>query len=318
MHVRTSRAAMNLSILYILSDDLGVGDVTAYRDSSTPWPYGSGAATPNIDGLASGPGGVRFTSAYAGAPVCAPSRFVLMTGLHAGHIPHALAPPEATDPRLNASSVTIARVLKTAGYRTALIGKWGLDDGNPKPADPAIPGVPGPGFPLRQGFDDFIGQDNQWECHNYFPPFLWRGNASATIAANANASIGAAGCGGPELQSCAWASELFTDEALKYVRARGAERRADSFAPPFFLYLAYTSPHAGQVGGIAETEIPVPALAASPFADARFANGSLWPRVERQFATAVADQDAQVGRVLAELDAQSLAASTVVMFTHRT
>ena len=294
--------ATAFSMLYILSDDLGVGDVNVYRDAATPWPHGAGAATPTLDSLVSGPGGVRFSTAYAGAPVCAPSRYVLMTGRHAGHIPHAPAQPEASNPRLNASSVTVAHVLKGAGFRAALIGKWGLDDGNPKPTHPATPGAPGPGFPLRQGFDEFYGQNNQWECHNYFPSFLWRGNATEVVAANVNASLGADGCGGSELQACAWASELFTDEALTYIRARGAERQADGIASqPFFLYLAYTSPHAGQVGGVAETDIPVPRLGASPFADARFPNGSLWPRVERQFATAVADQDAQARAVAASL-----------------
>ena len=84
---------------------------------------------------------------------------------------------------------------------------------------------------------------------------------------------------------------------------------------PFFLLLSYTSPHAGAVGGVQEPEIPVPRLSASPFAGASFPqNGSLWPKAERQFATAVAAQDAQIGRVLDALEAEGLANSTVVIF----
>jgi arylsulfatase A-like enzyme len=313
---RTPRAShkQRHSILLIMSDDLGVGDVGVYP-KPPPKSGAVSAATPEIDRLATGVGGARFEAAYAGAPVCAPSRMTLMTGRHAGHNP----PDGSATQWLDARSVTLGHVLRGAGYHTALIGKWGLDH-NLKPNASAPLPTPGEGFPTRQGFDEFYGQNNQWECHNYFPSFLWRGNASVAVPQNANAS--AERCGN-DLSECAWASDLFTEEAVAFLRRRRGVERLAALAPapvpaiarPWFLFLSYTSPHAGAVGNVSEVEIPVPRLSASPFAHRTLPNGSAWPRVEKQFASAVRSQDQQVGRVLAELEAQALGASTVVIFT---
>ena len=142
-------SAQPMNILFILSDDLGVGDVGAYTKPAPP--NGQGARTPRLDAFASR--SLRFDAAYAGAPVCAPSRYVLMTGRHAGHIPHWPFPPPRNSASLDNTSTTIAHVLQEAGYSTALIGKWGLDDGNPKPSNSTPPPGPGAGVPLAQGFD---------------------------------------------------------------------------------------------------------------------------------------------------------------------
>ena len=113
------------NIIFILADDLGYGDVGCYGQKRIK--------TPNIDRMAAE--GLRFTSAYAGAPVCAPSRCVLMTGLHQGHA-RVRGNTPAADPgaALLASDVTVARVLKDAGYTTGLIGKWGLGEPTRKQA----------------------------------------------------------------------------------------------------------------------------------------------------------------------------------------
>src|SRR5882762_314644 len=104
------------NIVFILADDLGYGDLGCYGQARIK--------TPNIDQLAAE--GIRFTSCYAGSTVCAPSRCVLMTGLHTGH---ATVRGNAAVP-LQSSDVTLAEVVKGAGYHTGLIGKWGLGDEN--------------------------------------------------------------------------------------------------------------------------------------------------------------------------------------------
>src|ERR1035438_1422472 len=101
------------SIIFILADDLGYGDLGCYGQTKIK--------TPNLDKLAAE--GMRFTSFYAGSTVCASSRCALMTGLHTGH---AIIRGNATVP-LRAQDLTVAEVLQQAGYRTGLIGKWGLD-----------------------------------------------------------------------------------------------------------------------------------------------------------------------------------------------
>src|SRR5881394_4073824 len=123
------------NILFILADDLGYGDLGCYEQGRI--------RTPNIDALARQ--GVRFTQAYAGSTVCAPSRCALMTGFHTGHARvrgNALVP-------LRPEDVTVADLLKKAGYSTGLVGKWGL-------------GEPGStGVPTKKGFDSFFGYLNQ-------------------------------------------------------------------------------------------------------------------------------------------------------------
>ena len=112
--------------------------------------------TPNLDRLAAE--GMRFTQAYAGSTVCAPSRCALMTGLHTGH---ARIRGNAQG-NLRDEDVTIAEVLKPAGYQTAHIGKWGC-------------GMPGStGEPHKQGFDHWFGYVTNGEAHNYYPALLWK------------------------------------------------------------------------------------------------------------------------------------------------
>src|SRR5215217_387521 len=136
------------NIVFIQADDLGYGDLSAYGQSRFQ--------TPALDRLARE--GIRFTQYYAGSTVCAPSRAALMTGLHTGHTwirgngEIALRPED----------VTIAEVIETAGYRTAVVGKWGL-------------GVPGTtGEPNRQGFDYSFGFLDHRHAHRQYTDHLWR------------------------------------------------------------------------------------------------------------------------------------------------
>jgi len=152
------------NIIFIMADDLGYGDLGCFGQKEIK--------TPNIDRLADE--GTRFTQCYAGSTVCAPSRSVLMTGRHTGHtrvrgntgkVGGTLVlddgPPQRRVP-LEPQDVTVAEVLKQAGYVTGITGKWGL--GEPDNT----------GLPNRQGFDEWFGYLNQRRAHTYYPPYLWR------------------------------------------------------------------------------------------------------------------------------------------------
>src|SRR5438477_6781596 len=129
------------NIILLLADDLGYGDLGCYGQAKIK--------TPNIDRLAAG--GVRFTQCYAGSTVCAPSRCALMTGFHTGHCRvrgnGGGGSPRANVP-LRPDDVTVAEVLKRAGYATALVGKWGLGEEGST------------GVPTKKGFDFFFGYLN--------------------------------------------------------------------------------------------------------------------------------------------------------------
>ena len=165
------------NIIYILADDLGYGEIGSYGQRVIE--------TPNIDLLASE--GMRFTQHYAGAPVCAPSRCVLLTGKHSGHayIRGNDEMPErgnvwdfeaaSNDPNLEgqrplpAGTNTIGSLLQTAGYKTAIVGKWGL-------------GAPlTEGTPNKQGFDFFYGYNCQRQAHTYYPLHLWKNDQKVAL-----------------------------------------------------------------------------------------------------------------------------------------
>jgi len=206
--VALGQARRKPNIIWIMADDLGVYDVGCYGQKHIQ--------TPSIDKLAAE--GVKFTQCYAGSTVCAPSRSVLMTGLHTGHTTvrgNSAAvggpPPQRRIP-LNDEDVTVAEVLKKAGYTTGIVGKWGL-------GEPGTPGVPN-----KQGFDFWFGYLNQRRAHDYYPDYLWRNQEKTILKGNKAA---------PKTD---YSHDLMTREALGFVR-RSKDR-------PFLLYLAYTIPHA--------------------------------------------------------------------------
>ena len=163
-----SSPARKPNLIFILADDLGYGDVGCYGQKRIK--------TPTLDRLAAE--GMRFTQAYAGSTVCAPSRCTLMTGLHTGHCwvrGNKLLP-------LRHDDVTVAELLKAQGYTTGIIGKWGIGE----------PGTTG--IPNRQGFDYWFGYLNQRHAHNYWPTYLWR-NEERVPLKNVMAKEDAVGAG---------------------------------------------------------------------------------------------------------------------------
>lgn len=192
------------NIILILGDDLGYAELGCYGQQKI--------RTPQIDALARE--GIRFTQCYAGSPVCAPSRCVLLTGKHSGHAfvrDNAEIQPEGQLP-LPADTVTLPRLLQHGGYRTALIGKWGL-------------GYPGSsGDPMHQGFDRFFGYNCQRHAHDHYPAYLWRDTTKVDLRAGA-----ASGSAHP------FAPDLMEAEALDFISANRSR--------PFFLFYATTLPH---------------------------------------------------------------------------
>lgn len=249
------------NIILILSDDFGYGDLGSYGQKYIK--------TPNLDSLAQS--GMRFTQFYAAAPVCAPSRASLMTGKHQGH---AFIRGNTDDNNrrvpLRLEDTTIAEVLKTAGYQTGIVGKWGL-------GEPETSGVPN-----KKGFDYFFGYLNQNHAHNYYTDYLWRDESKVKIPPGA------------------YSHDLFTKDALDFIDRESAN--------PFFLYLAYTIPHAdNELGRRTGNGMEVPT-------DAPYTNEN-WTPQQKNYAAMVTRMDADIGKIAALLKQLKIDDNTIVIFT---
>jgi arylsulfatase A-like enzyme len=249
------------NILFILADDLGYGDLGCYGQKLV--------RTPSLDRMAEE--GIRFTQAYCGSTVCAPSRCTLMTGLHQGHA--RIRGNARVD--LEPGDTTVAEVLKGAGYKTALIGKWGLGTAGNS------------GVPTRQGFDEFFGFLDQKHAHTQYPTQIWENEREFFLDGNF----------GPGRKD--FVHNLFTDRALKFLE--------NNKEGPWFLYLSWTIPHANnelfrQTGD--GMEIPT---------DEPYSNHP-WPKQDKKFAATVHRMDADVGRLLSKLDELGIAEDTLVFF----
>ncbi len=273
-HAQAKPEAKSPNIIFILADDLGYGDLGCYGQTQIK--------TPHLDKFAKE--GMRFTQCYAGSTVCAPSRSSLMTGQHTGH---TLIRGNAAV-ALRPQDVTVAEMLKQAGYKTAAIGKWGLGlDGTT-------------GVPQKKGFDQWLGYLDQTHAHNYYPEYLWRFDPATgydgklPLTKNENNQRGQ------------YAHDLFTTAALNYVRINQPEKATP--AAPFFLYLAYTIPHANnELSRATGNGMEVPSDA--PYTNER------WPQPEKNKAAMITRLDADIGKLLARLDELELATNTVIFFS---
>lgn len=262
------------NVIFILADDLGYGELGCYGQQKI--------RTPNLDRMAAE--GMRFTQHYCGAPVCAPSRCVLMTGLHTGHAAirdNSAVKPEGQQP-IPDETVTVAEVLKARGYATAAIGKWGL-------------GPPGStGDPNRQGFDLFFGYNCQRHAHNYYPTYLWRNDRRIELDGNDGGLTGRQ-----------YSADLCTAEAIRFIK--------ENRHRPFFLYLPYTIPHVA-------IQVPEDSLAEyrglwpdPPYPGDR---GYLpHPAPRAGYAAMVTRMDRYVGQIFALLKELDLDGQTLVMFS---
>ncbi|MEQ1861177.1 MAG: arylsulfatase [Chthoniobacteraceae bacterium] len=270
------------NLIFILADDLGYGQLGSFGAKKI--------ATPNLDRLAAE--GMKFTQFYAGSTVCAPSRSVLMTGLHTGHtrVRGNAGKQNRTPQNLRAEDVTVAEVLKKAGYATALIGKWGIGH---EGSD---------GLPNKKGFDYFYGYLDQHHAHNPYPEFIVR-NASHVPLRNKTIP-GSGGAGEAEGAGIAekpldFVPDLMTGEALAWVEQQKAK--------PFFLYWSLICPHANNEGTKHGRGQEIPDL--GPYAEKD------WPLPEKQLAATITRLDADVGSLLALLKKLGLDENTLVMFS---
>jgi arylsulfatase A-like enzyme len=257
------------NIIFVMVDDLGYGDLGCYGQKRIK--------TPALDQMARE--GMRFTDFYAGSTVCAPSRCVLMTGYHTGH---CFIRGNGKD-NLRPSDVTVAEVLKSAGYRTGLYGKWGLGHEGSS------------GLPTRQGFDHFYGYLDQHHAHNYYPQFLVRDETRVPLS-NVVPKPGAFGQG-VATEKKQYSHNLIMKEALKFV-----DRSKEG---PFFLYLALTIPHANNEAGKRGMEVP-------DFG--QYAKLD-WADPQKGHAAMISLMDRDMGRLFDRLKQHGIDKNTIVFFT---
>lgn len=253
------------NIIFIMSDDQGYADLGCYGSTFVK--------TPHLDQMARE--GMRFTQVYAGSPVCAPTRCVLLTGKHSGYITRR--DNRTTDDidkpfmkrkliPLNPTDYTFGEMMQAAGYKTGAFGKWGL--GNPGTT----------GTPDQQGFDEFYGYIDQVHAHSYYTDFLMHNTDTLAIPENKNG------------QRKVYAHDLIADKALDFIK--------ENQANPFFLYLPYTTPHG-------KYEVPDNSL---------YANQP-WVEKVKNYAAMISRMDEDIGDLFALLKKLNLDKNTIVFFT---
>lgn len=253
------------NVILVVADDLGRAELGAYGQRAL--------STPRLDALAAG--GARFAAAYTTAPVCAPSRCSILTGLHAGHC--AVLENDEPNQPLPSRDPTVAELLASVGYHGAMVGKWALggelDDGTPWNTQSA---------PWRVGFTDVLAIVDQEIAQDHYPEWLWRSSVAATaerttLPGNADGARGS------------YAADLFSARALELARTS---------PEPFFLYFAATLPHRELV--VPPGAPPVPEGLSEP---------------DAAYAAMVARLDAHVGALLDALANRGIARRTVLVFT---
>ncbi len=272
MRAETHAADDKPNIVYIMADDLGYGDLGSYGQKLIK--------TPHIDRLAEN--GMRFTDFYAGSTVCAPSRCVLMTGLDTGH---CYIRGNGKN-NLRPEDVTVAEILKDAGYATGQVGKWGLGHEGST------------GLPTRQGFDFFFGYLDQHHAHLFYPTFLIKNEKRISLR-NVVPDEGEWGQGVAS-EKIDYSPALMVDETLAFI-----DRKKDE---PFFLYLAYTLPHANnEANNKTGDGTAVPDLGIYKDKD--------WTKQDKGQAAMVTYLDDMVGQVVARLEKHGLIDDTIIFFT---
>ena len=270
------------NIILIVADDLGYGDIEPYGQQYTK--------TPTLNVLAKE--GIKFTQHYAGSTVCGPSRASLLTGLHSGHS-SIRGNPKWTDSGkpvdLSKQDTTFATMLQNNGYRTAVVGKWGMAEEVPTNLD---------AMPNAQGFDYFFGYKTHLAAHHYYWPTLFENNNEYPLVGNDYLK-----------NKGQYTHDLFTTKALDYIKQSNADKQQ-----PFFLYLAYTIPHLA---------LTVPEDAKSQYKNLG------WPKRKLNtdghyrndaegnvtYAAMISRMDRDIGKVMNALKEQGIDDNTLVIFT---
>ena len=282
---RSRSAASPPNIVLIVADDLGYSELGCYGQK---W-----IKTPRIDQLAAE--GMKLTQFYAGSPVCAPSRCVLMTGRQPSkaYIRDNL-PFRNKDLKqkyqweypgqkpIPAEEVFISEALKQKSYATGAMGKWGMGH------------IGTTGDPNAQGFDLFFGYNSQWQAHNHYPRFLWRNHKKVHYPGN----------DGKSLNGKTFSQDEFTREAMQFVRDHQAE--------PFFLFLPVVIPHLSiqaPAESVAWYEGKIPE-------EAYKHRGYLkHPSPRAGYAAMITHLDRDVGKIVDLVDELGLGENTLIIFT---
>ena len=287
------------NVIYIYADDLGYGELGVYGQTKIKTPF--------LDAMAKE--GIRFTQHYTSAPVCAPARCMLMTGVHAGHsyirgnyeLGGFADNKEGGQMPLPENTFTIAKLMKNAGYQTALVGKWGLGMSNST------------GNPNQQGFDYAYGFLDQKQAHNLYPTHLWENgkwdtlrNSYQLVHEYQNKKLAIDSIDFEKFKGKDYAATKMMEKALGFIEKNKAK--------PFFLYLPLPLPHlslqapeeeikayqgkfeetiyTGQKGGYVPTKYP-----------------------RATYAAMISYLDKQVGRVIATLKKLQIDENTLVIFS---
>ncbi|WP_346239287.1 arylsulfatase [Niabella insulamsoli] len=262
------------NIIIVLADDLGWGDVGFNGQQKIKTPY--------LDRMAAE--GMKLSQFYAGSAVCAPSRAALLTGVNTAHA-HIRGLPEwalhgRTD--LLNEEVTIGEELQRAGYKTAIIGKWGMEEGA------------GTGMPGKQGFDYFYGYKTHMEAHHYYPAYMWENGNKIMLPQNKT----------PETEGD-YSNDVFTQKALSFINENKSQ--------PFFLYLPYTIPH---------NEITVPEASKTPYLNLGWEQRPMQqghyyhdPEGNTTYAGMVSRLDSYIGMIREALRKLQIDQNTLVLFT---
>lgn len=238
-------SASKPNLVFIMADDQGIGEVGVYGSKVIP--------TPNIDRIAAE--GMMFTRAYSGSAVCAPTRAVLMTGLHTGHGTRRSNMSQNGLIPLGAGEITVATKLKEAGYATGGFGKWGL--GNPGTT----------GIPEKHGFDLWYGYYDQVHAHSFFPTYLVRNSVEEKLTGNRPAGTKLGKGEGTD-----YSVDLILKETLAFIEANKDR--------PFFCYAAWTLPH-----GDFEVPAIAPEFASKPWPENVKAHATMLQRLDRDVGT---------------------------------
>lgn len=297
------------NIIFVLTDDLGIGDLGVYHQNARAAKGLPAIKTPNLDKFAAE--GVRLDRHYTPAPVCAPARASLLTGVHQGHCGLR---DNQFDKALE-NNLTLGSLMRAAGYTTAVIGKWGVQGPGEASAMPA--------HPLRRGFDYFYGAAAHRTGHYHYPkenPAKDDQGRSTAIYENETditASL-----------DKAYSTDLYTARAKDWI----ARQERQSPGKPFFLYLAYPAPHArldiptgpypaglGLKGGVQFTGKPGEVIntargTINSWLYPDYADKS-WPEPAKRHATMVTRLDEAMGDLVATLKDLGIDKNTIIVFT---
>ena len=285
------------NIIYIYADDLGYGEIGCYGQQKIK--------TPNLDRMAAE--GIRFLQHYSSAPVCAPSRAMLMTGKHAGHsyirgnyeLGGFADSAERGQMPLPSEAFTVADLLKQKGYKTALIGKWGLGMGNTE------------GSPLKHGFDYYYGYLDQKQAHNFYPTHLWENDKWDTLNQsfiNVHKKSDSANVTDKDFdyfKGKDYAPALMTGKALHFI-----DKNKNN---PFFLYLPYTLPHVSLQAPDEWINKYVGQFDEKPYYGQQGYASAKYPL--SAYAAMITYLDAQVGIIMTKIKQLGLDENTLILFS---